>query len=133
MADQEHVRDLGRLLGAAARAHHEEHGSGPAPRWAGWYAEWLEGKLTPHQARLRAEARAAEAEAERDRYAGIVAAIPDGNDAALLAQVRSELSAARRKLYRIEEMAAAWEQQLPDTIRTAVAVEALRTVIQEQP
>jgi hypothetical protein len=48
MADQEHVRDLGRLLGAAARAHHEEHGSGPAPRWAGWYAEWLEGKLTPH-------------------------------------------------------------------------------------
>jgi hypothetical protein len=73
--------------------------------------------------------RLAEAEEERDRYAHIVAAIPDGNDTALLARARTELARVRGKLYRIDEMAKAWEQQLPETIRTAVAVEALRTVI----
>lgn len=98
------------------------------------------GKLTPHQARQRVEARIAEleerlavAEAERDRYAGVVASIPDGNDAALLARVRSELATARRKLYRIEEMAGAWQKTFPDSIRTAAVVEALRIVIGDQP
>jgi hypothetical protein len=46
---------------------------------------------------------------------------------------RAQAAAANRKLARIGQMATAWEEQLPDTIRTAVAVEALRTVIQEQP
>lgn len=45
MADRDTVTQLGRLLGAAARDHHEAHGAGPAPRWASWYASWLEGKL----------------------------------------------------------------------------------------
>lgn len=45
----------------------------------------------------------------------------------------AQAAAANRKLARIGQMATAWEQQLPDTIRTAVAVEALRAVIQEQP
>lgn len=45
MADQDTIRQLGRLLGAAARDHHEEHGGGPAPGWADWYAGWLVGKI----------------------------------------------------------------------------------------
>jgi hypothetical protein len=45
MADQDQVRQLGRLLGAAARDHHEEHGGDPAPTWADWYAGWLVGKI----------------------------------------------------------------------------------------
>lgn len=44
-----------------------------------------------------------------------------------------ERDQALRKLARIEQMATAWEQQLPDTIRTATVVEAIRTVTQEQP
>ena len=44
-----------------------------------------------------------------------------------------ERDQALRKLARIEQVATAWEQQLPDTIRTATVVEALRIVIQEQP
>lgn len=46
---------------------------------------------------------------------------------------QEELDTLRRKLDRIDQMATAWEQQLPDTIRTATAVEALRTIIREQP
>ncbi|HEU4917729.1 MAG TPA: hypothetical protein VFV13_14310 [Acidimicrobiia bacterium] len=45
MADRDTVTQLGRLLGAAARGHHEAHGADPAPNWADWYASWLEGKL----------------------------------------------------------------------------------------
>jgi hypothetical protein len=48
MADQDTIRELGRLLGAAARDHHEEHGGGPAPTWADWYAGWLVGKIDPY-------------------------------------------------------------------------------------
>jgi hypothetical protein len=44
-----------------------------------------------------------------------------------------ERDQALRKLARIEQMATAWEQQLPDMIRTAAVVEAIRTVTQEQP
>lgn len=76
--------------------------------------------------------RIADLEAERDRYAHIVAAIPDGNNAALLARVRTELAAARRKLHRIDEMATAWKQRFPDTIRTAAVTEALHTTIGDQ-
>ena len=47
MADQDQIRQLGRLLGAAARDHHEDHGGGPAPTWADWYAAWLAGKIDP--------------------------------------------------------------------------------------
>jgi hypothetical protein len=43
-----------------------------------------------------------------------------------------EPAALRRKLARIAQMAAAWEQKFPDTIRTAAVVEAIRIVIQEQ-
>lgn len=42
---------------------------------------------------------------------------------------QEELQQLRRKLRRIEEMAAAWEQRLPDTIRTAAVVDAIRTTI----
>jgi hypothetical protein len=45
MADQDTITQLGRLLGAAARAHHEAHGDGPAPDWAKWYAVRLEGDI----------------------------------------------------------------------------------------
>jgi hypothetical protein len=48
MADREKITQLGRLLGAAARHHHEEHGAGPAPNWADWYADWLVGKIGSH-------------------------------------------------------------------------------------
>jgi hypothetical protein len=48
MADQDAIRQLGRLLGAAARDHHQEHGGGPAPNWADWYAGWLVGKIDPY-------------------------------------------------------------------------------------
>ena len=48
MADQDQVTQLGRLLGAAARDHHEEHGGEPAPNWADWYANWLVGKIDAH-------------------------------------------------------------------------------------
>jgi hypothetical protein len=47
MADQESITQLGRLLGAAARDHHEVHGGEPAPEWADWYAGWLKGKIDP--------------------------------------------------------------------------------------
>jgi hypothetical protein len=51
-------------------------------------------------------------------------------------QVAKDMEADRdrliRKLDRIEEMAAAWEQRFPGTIRTAAVVEALRIVIKEQ-
>jgi hypothetical protein len=45
MADQDTITQLGRLLGAAARDHHEAHGEGPAPEWATWYAARLEGEI----------------------------------------------------------------------------------------
>lgn len=40
-----------------------------------------------------------------------------------------ERDRALRKLARIEQMADAWEQQLPDTIRTATVVEAIRIIL----
>lgn len=46
MADPETVTRLGRLLGAVARDHHEATG-GENPRWAGWYAERLQGQIDP--------------------------------------------------------------------------------------
>jgi hypothetical protein len=48
MADQDQIRQLGRLLGAAARDHHEAHGAGPAPQWAEWYAARIEGEIGEH-------------------------------------------------------------------------------------
>ncbi|WP_327066808.1 hypothetical protein [Kitasatospora sp. NBC_01302] len=48
-------------------------------------------------------------------------------------QATRERDQARRKLARIEQMAAAWQQRFPDTIRTAAVVEAIRTITQEQP
>jgi hypothetical protein len=47
-------------------------------------------------------------------------------------QAHRERDNALRKLARIEQMADAWKQRFPDTIRTAAVVEALRIVIQEQ-
>jgi hypothetical protein len=48
MADQDRIRQLGRLLGAAARDHHEAHGGGPAPDWARWYAARIDGEIDEH-------------------------------------------------------------------------------------
>lgn len=48
-------------------------------------------------------------------------------------QATRERDQARRKLARIEQMAAAWLDRFPDTIRTAAVVEAIRTVTQERP
>ena len=48
-------------------------------------------------------------------------------------QATRERDTARRKLARIEQMAAAWLARFPNTIRTAAVVEALRIVIQEHP
>ncbi|WP_329376128.1 hypothetical protein [Streptomyces sp. NBC_01483] len=47
---------------------------------------------------------------------------------------RTELAAGKRaekKVKRLDEMAAAWGDRLPDTIRTAVAVEAIHQVTRE--
>jgi hypothetical protein len=45
MADHDRVTQLGRLLGAVARDHHEAHGGGPSPGWADWYAARLHGEI----------------------------------------------------------------------------------------
>jgi hypothetical protein len=45
MADPDRVTQLGRLLGAVARDHHEAHGAGPAPHWAEWYAARLQPEI----------------------------------------------------------------------------------------
>jgi hypothetical protein len=47
MADRESVTQLGRLLAAAARAHHDETG-GTNEQWADWYAARLEGEIDTH-------------------------------------------------------------------------------------
>ncbi|MGH8871207.1 MAG: hypothetical protein ACRDWS_04455 [Acidimicrobiia bacterium] len=44
MADRDKVTQLGRLLGAVARDHHEATG-GESPRWAEWYAARLRGDI----------------------------------------------------------------------------------------
>ena len=51
--------------------------------------------------------------------------------APLTARINAELKAgeeAQRKLERLDQMAAAWAERLPDTIRTATAVEAIHQV-----
>jgi len=47
MADRDSVTQLGRLLAAAARAHHEETG-GVNEHWAEWYASRLVGEIDSH-------------------------------------------------------------------------------------
>jgi hypothetical protein len=47
MADRDSVTQLGRLLGAVARAHHEETG-GVNEHWAEWYASRLVGEIDSH-------------------------------------------------------------------------------------
>jgi predicted nuclease with TOPRIM domain len=46
-----------------------------------------------------------------------------------LGTTEAELVAARSSLDRVRQMTDAWEQRLPDTIRTATAVEALRAAL----
>ena len=46
MADRDKVTQLGRLLGAVARDHHDATG-GENPHWARWYAARLEGEIDP--------------------------------------------------------------------------------------
>ena len=47
MADRDRVTQLGRLLAAAARAHHEETG-GVNEHWAEWSAGRLVGEIDSH-------------------------------------------------------------------------------------
>lgn len=47
MADQVSIRRLGRLLGAAGRAHHAEFG-GPNPGWPEWYAAHVHSQIAEH-------------------------------------------------------------------------------------
>ncbi len=47
MADAQEIRELGRLIRAAGRAHHEAIG-GPNPGWPEWYARQLVGAIDDH-------------------------------------------------------------------------------------
>lgn len=47
MAEQDRVKQLGRLLGAAGRAHHAEFG-GPNPGWPEWYAAHVHPEISEH-------------------------------------------------------------------------------------
>lgn len=47
MADDDAVRRLGRLLGAAGRAHHAEFG-GPNDGWPEWYAAFIQPDMATH-------------------------------------------------------------------------------------
>jgi hypothetical protein len=47
VTDQDQVRQLGRLLGAAGRAHHAEFG-GPNPGWPEWYAAFVHPHIAEH-------------------------------------------------------------------------------------
>jgi hypothetical protein len=64
-------------------------------------------------------------EDRRDHYERILAGRPVAE--------QERLAEAEAKLRRIEQMADAWQQAFPDTIRTAAVVEALRITIGEQP
>ncbi len=44
MADQDKIEALQRLLAETADAHHKATG-GPDSNWAGWYADYLHGKI----------------------------------------------------------------------------------------
>lgn len=45
-----------------------------------------------------------------------------------LARVRKELAEVRRKLHRLDQMAAAWKERLPMNICTATVVDAIHLV-----
>lgn len=47
MVDQDRVRRLARLLGAAGRAHHAEVG-GPNSNWPSWYAARVHPDIAEH-------------------------------------------------------------------------------------
>ena len=47
MADEDLVRQFGRLLGSAGRAHHAEVG-GPNPGWPEWYAAFVQPSIAEH-------------------------------------------------------------------------------------
>lgn len=47
MVEEERIDSLRGLLAETAHAHHEATG-GVNPRWAKWYAEYLEGKIDSH-------------------------------------------------------------------------------------
>ena len=47
MTEDDRVRQFGRLLGGAGRAHHEVFG-GPNPGWPQWYAEHLHPDIAEH-------------------------------------------------------------------------------------
>lgn len=54
--------------------------------------------------------------------------------APLTARINAELAAgqeAQRKIERLDQMAAAWLERLPETIRTATAVEAIHQVTRD--
>ncbi len=47
MVDQDRIRQFGRLLGSAGRAHHAEFG-GPNPGWSEWYAAFIHPTVAEH-------------------------------------------------------------------------------------
>ncbi|WP_452642902.1 hypothetical protein, partial [Priestia megaterium] len=72
------------------------------------------------------KAKAEEIERDRDRIAAELAA-----ERRRTGQRRAATQQAEAAIERVRQMTDAWEQRLPDTIRTATAVEAIRTALPE--